>query len=87
MIERLSMQQIHDLKFLPMRCGLCDRVVREKSWEGHIKSKEHLFRLNLLKDEIEKKRKTYHNDELRWGDHEVMAVRNGANNPIKVEFT
>ena len=70
-----------------MRCGLCNCVVKEKTWEEHMESKEHKFRLEMLKDEIEKKRKLYNNDELLWGGKEIETVRNGANAQETVEFS
>jgi len=85
--ERLTQQQIHDLKSTPLRCGLCNRVVREKTWEEHMESKEHQFRLELLKDKLEEKRKRYNNDELLWGGKEVEEVRKGADAPMEVNFT
>ena len=60
---------------------------REKTWEEHMESKEHKFRLEMLKDEIEKKRKLYNNDELLWGGKEIETVRNGANAQETVEFS
>ena len=52
-----------------------------------MESKEHKFRLEMLKDEIEKKRKLYNNDELLWGGKEIETVRNGANAQETVEFS
>lgn len=71
-------------KFLPLRCGLCNKVVREKSWEEHLESKEHKFRVVELMRIIVDNSKKYGHPFIVDATNDVRA---NVDKPETVEFT
>lgn len=76
------MEEIKAIKFLPLRCGLCNMVVRG-TWEKHLESKEHKFRVQQLV------KKMYENQH-KWGTAFIVdatkEVRETVNAPEVVTF-
>ena len=66
-----------------LRCGLCNRVVKEKTWKEHTQSKEHQYRLSLLSQFLEESRKKFGVEDLVIN---TKRVRQEIDAPERVQF-
>lgn len=66
-----------------LRCGLCNRVVKEKTWEEHTKSKEHLYRLQLWNQFRAESREKFGIEDL---SENAKRVRQEIDAPERVQF-
>lgn len=67
----------------PLRCGLCNKVVREKTWKEHLESKEHKFRMQELMQAIVKNQKKYEHPFIHDA---TKKVRENVDKPERVLF-
>lgn len=72
-----------------LRCGLCGKVVREKTWEEHTQSDEHQWRLGMLQDVVREHDAKYPKfvRTFPFGRDEVNEVRKRATSKEVVSFT